>query len=167
MKNRKSVLLLLIIFILTAASLYLVYIIQDGSSPLALFNTRAADEAALDDELNNLLAKVDGSPTIPYKSTSPSPTLPPGGATSPQITTTPSGTLLTPTTTSPTITKTPGVSVTSSPTGNVVYVTATPTQTVSYVTPTPITTLPVAGFADELPKYVLGGGLLVILGMFL
>ncbi len=162
MRNRKTTLLLAIILILTAASLYLVYIIQDGSNPLAVFNTRASEEdTTLDDELNNLLAQVDNSPTptVPYKSTSPSPTVTsgPGGPTSASSSAT----------VSPTAKVSVTIPVSPTPSGNIIYVTATPMPIDSYISPTPVTTLPVAGIADHLPKFILGGGLLVAIALFL
>ncbi len=172
MKNRKTTLLLAIILILTAASLYLVYIIQDGSSPLAIFNTRASEEdTTLDEELNNLLAQVDNSPTptVPYKSTSPSPTVTngPGGPTSPSTTLSPIPSVSITAAVSPTAKVSVTVPASPTPSGNIIYVTATPMPIDSYISPTPITTLPVAGIADHLPAFILSGGLLVAIALFL
>ncbi len=153
MKNKKSILLLLVITFLMGASLYLVSIIQDGSSPLAIFNTRASGE---NEALDVLLGQLEGNttPTIPYKSTSPTliPTNPPGGSTSPEATLT------------ATIVPTLPITPTTKP-----QVTIAPTVTpiVEYVTPTPITSLPVAGFEDHIQSYLLGGGLLILVAMLL
>lgn len=157
MQNNKRIVLLIVIFILTAASLYLVYVIQDGSDPLAIFNTRAADETqSTDPGLDNLLAEVAGNPTptLPYNSTSPSPTPKnlPGGATSPSTTATPSAT------TAPVLTEKP-----VTPTAIIEYITVTPMKP----QPTAVTSLPVAGITDDLPKYLIGGGLLVLVSIFL
>ena len=151
MRNRKTVLLLIVISILVAASLYLVYIIQDGSDPLAIFNTRAADESVSSDpQLDSLLAQSAGSPTptIAYNSTSPSPT--------PTIVSA---------STTPTISTTPVASISPSD----VPADMSPTPVLEYitVTPTPVTSLPVAGIGDQIPKFLLGGGLLVTIALFL
>lgn len=148
----KRALLLLLVLVLSALSLYLVYIIQDGSSPLALFNTRADEGEALDPELEALLAQAGESPTptIPYNSTSPSPT-----------------TSISPGATSPTIAITVPATLTSTPTPVIEYITATPFPMNNDPIPTAVTSLPVAGFADEIPKYLIGGGLLVLVAMFL
>ncbi|CAN5147463.1 hypothetical protein BH09PAT2_BH09PAT2_06180 [soil metagenome] len=182
MKNKKSILLLILIFILAGGALYITFLIQNGGDPLAVLNSRASGEQpTLDEELDTLLSQVDGTvtPTVGYNSTSPSPspTNIPGGATSPNLTATPSA-ALTPTvmltsTLSPTIklTVSPSPLLTMTPTPTYIqYVTATPLPTLTVVSepmPTAVTSLPVAGLADQIPKFLIGGGVLVLVSMFL
>jgi hypothetical protein len=155
MKEPKKILLLVVIVILIASVAYLSYIMQDGSNPLLIFNTRASTNA--DDLLTD-----EG----------PLPTDDPGDAGSDPIveespTPTTEADSLAYLSTSPTVSPTVAVNPSISPTE-----TATPSPTlVAEMTPTAIPTavenLPVAGIGDHLPSVIIGGAALILLAFFL
>ncbi len=103
MKDSKSIILIIVILILVGAAGYLVFIIQDGSSPLVLLNSQASEG-----KKDPLLA-ANPTPTITFQSTSPTPTTP--------VTPSPTSIKTTPT---PTISKLPETG------GGAIIVTATP-----------------------------------------
>ena len=104
MKDSKSTILIIVILILIGAAGYLVFIIQDGSSPLVLLNSQASEG---EDPL--LAANPTPTPTITFQSTSPTPTT--------TIIPSPTGVKTTPT---PTINELPETG------GGAIVVTATP-----------------------------------------
>ena len=102
MKDSKSTILIIVILILIGAAGYLVFIIQDGSSPLVLLNSQAS-------EGEDPLLAANPTPTITFQSTSPTPTT--------TIIPSPTGVKTTPT---PTINELPETG------GGAIVVTATP-----------------------------------------
>jgi len=142
--DAKSAILITVIVVLVSAGGYLVYLIQDGTSPLVLLNSQASEDVPLDED--PLLAQAGASP-------SPSPTI-------------------TYQSTSPTVTPTTGVLVTATPTIDLlmsptVVLTELPETGGSVTaTPTPVENLPVAGVFDFVPA-VAGGVLLIVVAMLL
>ncbi len=146
--DAKSAILIIVVVVLIAAGGYLVFLIQDGSSPLVLFDSQASEDDPLLDE-DPLLAQAGSSP-----SPSPSPTIP-YQSTSPTVTPT----------TSAAVSATPTIDLLMSPTAGPTELPETGGIVVT-ATPTPVTNLPVAGVFDYVPA-VAGGILLVVVAMLL
>jgi hypothetical protein len=152
MKDPKSIILIIVILILVGAAGYLVFLIQDGSSPLVLLNSQASEGV---DEDPLLSANQTPTPTITFQSTSPTPTGGTSGAAGVTVTVTvavspsPTIALSSPT---PTIKELPETG------GGAIIVTATPS---------PIQQLPVAGFSDWIGYMTVGGGALIVLALLL
>ena len=136
--SRSKIIIMVVILIILVSSLgYLTYLVQNGDDPLTLFNLRAANE---DEELEDLLAQGDTTPTptVAFTSNNPQASESAGSIS-----------------VSPTLTSTP---------------TPTPTiEAVMTVTPTPtlIKQLPVSGITDNLNTTVIGGFALILLALFL
>jgi len=137
MKDIKSIVLVSIILLLVVAAGYLIFVIQDGSSPLVLLNSQASEGNG-----------SEPTPTITFQSTSPTPTRSIANPTSINNTIT---TTMSPSPT-PTLADLPETG------GGEIIVTATPS---------PIRKLPVAGFSDWISYMSLGGGALVLLALLL
>lgn len=155
MKNVKLLIIVVIAVLLVASLVYLTLLIQDSSNPLGMFGIRASNPS---DEIDPFLSENgagDTSPVVPsptevlmaYNSTSP--TASPSGAAS--------------------ISATLAVSKSPSPT-----ISITPTPTIdpailetSIPTPTIIQSLPVSGVTDNINKFLIGGGVLILLGLLL
>lgn len=156
MKNAKAIIIVVVAVLLAAALVYLTLLIQDGSNPLGMFGIRASNSGDEIDpflEENNVTVTPAGttsvgtsepSPTenlLAYNSTSPSP--------APSSSATPSATL----------------AVSGSPTPSLSF-TPTPTEG-NDPTPTTIQSLPVSGITDNVNKFLIGGGILILLGLLL
>ena len=162
MKNVKAIIIVVIAVLLVGSLVYLTLLIQDGSNPLGMFGIRASnpqDEADPYLTENDVTGDTSPDTTADVGTTEPSTADPLLAYNSTSPTVTPSGSA-TPSTTLA-VSNSPTPSVTPTPTiVNVVLETTDPT-------PTTIQSLPVSGITDQMDKFLIGGGILIMLGHFL
>lgn len=167
----KAIIIVIIAVILMGSLVYLTLLIQDGSNPLGMFGIRASNE---EDEFDPFLEKNN----IP-SDTSEAPIEETGDPMAPQETSpSPTETLVAYNSTSPTLSPGAGgsaaLTVTSTPSPSSIKI-LTPSvfnfaeeeSILLSPPPTVVKTLPVSGFTDHLDKFIIGAGVLILLGLLL
>src|SRR3989344_9372764 len=150
MKNVKVVVIVVMSVFLVVAFVYLTLLIQDGENPLGMFGIRASNPS---DEVDPFLAEnnltITPADSADVGSSEPSPTQ----------------ALLAYNSSSPSPTR--SVSISPAPT-------FTPTPTIvnksygnSDISPTIVKSLPVAGIIENIDKFLIGGGVLILVGLLL